>query len=104
MATFTNAKLANTALTTTLTTTLYTVPAATTVIVRSITVTNSNTTTTRNVTLDLDATTLLAAYALAPKETLLLEVEQVLDAADLIRGGQDTGTDVYVLISGVKIT
>lgn len=103
-ATFTNKQLAKGALSTTLTTTLYTVPALTTTIVNSLTVANANTTTARNITIDGDGRKWLAAYPLAANQTIALQINHALPAAALIRGGQDTGTDCDYYISGVEIT
>jgi len=107
MPTYTNKQLGTGALTTTLTTTLYTVPASTTTIVTTMTFCNTNTTTARLVTLKGGGgtpRTWLAAHSLNAKETLALQLNPVLAAADTIQGGQDVGTDVEYFLSGVEVT
>lgn len=96
--------LAQGALSTTLTTTLYTVPASTTTEVTSITLCNTNTTTTRYVTMDFNARKVLSAQPLAPGECLIIRPGIGLATTLLVRGGQDTGTDVEYTLSGVEFT
>lgn len=98
-------QLAAAALSTTLTTTLYTVPASTTTILTVIQVANTNTTTTRNVTMDAaGGMNILTAEPIPPAKTRWFYPRIPLTAAQLIRGGQDTGTDVEVVLGGVQIT
>ena len=96
--------LAQGALSSTLTVTLYTTPAATTTELTSVTLCNTNTTTARNVTLDVNSRKVLAARPLAPGETLVIRPGIGMATGVLIRGGQDTGTDVEYTLSGVEFT
>ena len=101
---YTVVQLGTGALSTTLTTTLVTIASGTTTIVTSISLCNTNTTTARNVTMDINSRKILSARPLAAGETLIIQGSFVMSAAQLIRGGQDTGTDVEYVISGVNIT
>lgn len=104
MAVYTPKQLAATALTTTLTTILYTAPASTTTIITSIVACNTNTTTARDVSIAAaGGMNLLAARSLAPLETLILRPGTVITTTQTIIGGQAVGTDVEVLISGVEV-
>ena len=107
MATYTNKQAFLGALSATLTTVLYTVPASTSAIVASIVVTNKNTTTTRNITMDCGTTgaaTFLSAKPVAPSDVLVFAPLSMLTTGQTIRGGQDTGTDATAIISVVEIT
>jgi hypothetical protein len=100
----TNKRLFEGALSTTLTTTLVT--AAKKTLVMSISIANKNTTTPRDVTIKLGAsggTAYLSAVSIPPKQTLQLYPHHVLENTETIKGGQDAGTDVDVVISGVEI-
>lgn len=90
------------ALSTTLTTTLYTAPALTpAAIVKEIIITNKNTTTARNVTIDISGRQIMAAQPIPPNSTVILALSTIMATGDLIRGGQDVGTDCDYLISGI---
>lgn len=107
MATFTTKQLGIGALSTTLTTTLYTTPGATRAVVTGILLCNTATTTSRNVTIKAGPATkrtILPARAIQAGETLNIGLNVVLEAADVIQGGQDSGVDVDYIISGVEIT
>lgn len=91
------------ALSTTLTTTLYTAPALTpAAIVKEIIVANKNTTTARDVTIDISGRQVFAAESIPPKSTVVRALSTVMATGDLIRGGQDVGTDVDYLLSGIE--
>ena len=97
-------KLFNGTLTTTLTTTLYTVPASTTVIVKGVTLCNYDTVA-RTVTLTFDATYVLNAYSIAANDSILIPFyDQVLLTTDIIKGGASANAVVDICISGKAIT
>ena len=99
--------LSHSALTATTTTTLYTVPASTTTIVKEITLCNTDTVA-RTVTLQAGATTgvadrVLNAMSLAPNETKVISMSLVLATTQTITGGASTASVVSCLISGVEV-
>lgn len=95
-------QLATGALSTTLTTTLYTAPSLTpAAIVKEIIISNKNTTTARNVTIDVNSRQIMAAQPISPNSSVILALSTVMGSAQLIRGGQDTGTDCDYIISGI---
>lgn len=103
--TYTNFRLAKGALTTTLTTVLYTVPAATTVIVMSLNLaSNATGVTVRAVTIKLAGAAIVPAFGLAANTAISFQLNHAMEAAETITGGQGVGTDVDYYISGVKIT
>lgn len=93
------------ALTTTLTTTLATVPSGKTWIVQDIQITNTGASV-RRVTLAMPgsgaAHQIFGALRCAPHSTTSWDGHIVLAAAETITGGQDTGTDVTLTISGAE--
>ena len=90
------------ALSTVLTTTLYTAPSLTpAAIIKEIIVTNKNTTTARNVTIDVNSRQIMAAQPIPPNSSIIISLSTVMGSAQLIRGGQDTGTDCDYIISGI---
>jgi len=93
------------AATTTLTTELYVVPSATTTVITSIVVTNTSASA-RTFTLSLGASgsevLLFDAVAIAADTTTVIDLKQVLTAAQVIDGGAST-TDVMFHISGMEI-
>src|SRR3990167_10380801 len=97
---YTPKQLADGALTTTLTTTLFTATEET--IVTCITLCNTNTTTTRKVTVDVSTRKILSAVSIPPLTTLVWRAPIGLPDTEGIRGGQDVGTDVDFTISGVE--
>jgi hypothetical protein len=100
------------ALSTTLTTTLVTAPAEAGVRITTLYVINTGSTR-RLVTFDyFKATTgrkLANAYPLIPDGigvdllSLITQQQLIIDASDLIRGGQDAGTDVDCIICGYEL-
>lgn len=100
--------VAPTALTATLTTTLYgAVAASTKVIVKEIILCNTDTSS-RTVTLyygtgTAAANTILSGLILAAKETKIITLSSVLITGDFIKGGADAGSVVSCTISGVKV-
>lgn len=96
------------ALTTTLTTALYTNGGGVTSIVTDVVITNTNATTSRAVTLAMPgsgaANQIFAAVGISPGETIHLECHQILLTGETITGGQVLGTDVTLHISGVEGT
>jgi hypothetical protein len=107
MSTLTAKRLSQTALSTTLTTALYTVPASTSTIVKEIVLCNTDSVS-RTVTLYAGngttvAQTILAAKSLVAGETFILSLSTVLATADTISGGASVGSMVSCTISGVEI-
>lgn len=107
MTTNTVKQLSQTALTATLTTTLYTVPAATTTIIKEILLCNTDTVS-RNVTIYAGngtgvAQTILSAYPVGPGETKAIELSTVISAAYTIKGGASTTAVVSCAISGTEV-
>ena len=99
MATVTKA-LARTAAATT-STTLYTVPSATTTVVSNIVVTNTSGTA-GTFTLGLNGTSLFTTTAIAANTTAMFDLKQVLTATQTITG-LASATSINFHISGVEI-
>jgi hypothetical protein len=94
------------AATTTLTTTLYTVPASTTTVVSNIAVTNTSASA-QTYTMDLSGTSggnisIASAVSIAANTTVFIDLKQVLTATQVIRGGA-SATSVTFHISGVEL-
>lgn len=101
-------KLSQTALTSTLTTLLYTVPADTQGLVKEIVLCNTDTAQ-RAVTIYMGTgtaivDTILDAVLINPGETQFYTLSTVLDAAEFISGGDDAGSVVSCTISGVEVS
>jgi hypothetical protein len=90
------------AATTTLSTTLYTVPSATSTVVTNIVVTNTAGTT-GTFTLSLNDVLLADAVSVVAKDSLVLDVKQVLAATNTIKGGA-SATTINFHIGGVEIS
>lgn len=91
---------------TTLTTsssTLYTVPSATTTIVTNIALGNI-TSSDATVDLLLDGVELLKAVTVAANSVTVIDLKQVLVATDTIAGLASTGSAITVHVSGVEVT
>ena len=101
MATLTKA-LFRGAATTTLTTTLYTVPASTTAVITNIVVTNTAATA-ATFDLALNGTKLADTVAIAADSIAIFDVKQVINATQTIQGGA-SATTVNFHISGVEIS
>lgn len=101
MATLTKA-LFRGAATTTVGTTLYTVPASTTTVVTNIAVVNTSGTA-GTFTLGLAGISLATTQAIAPNTTAYFDIKQVLVATNTITGGA-SATTVNFHISGVEIS
>ena len=86
---------------TTLTTTLYTVPSSTTAVVTNIVVTNTSANT-ATFDLSLAGIKLAAGVILSPNSVTTFDIKQTLVAANTIQGGAST-TSVNFHISGVEI-
>lgn len=96
-------QFANTPLTTTLTTILYTAPALTpAAIVKEIIVVNTNTTTARAVTIKFNGGPVMWAQSIPPLSSVILALSSVMNSGQTITGGQDVGTDVDVFASGIE--
>ena len=89
------------AATTTLTTTLYTVPSATTAVVSNIVVTNTAATS-ATFDLALNGTKLADGVSLAADSITVIDLKQVIEATQTIQGGA-SATTVNFHISGVEI-
>jgi hypothetical protein len=89
------------AATTTLTTTLYTVPTATTGVVTNIVVTNTAATA-ATFDLSLNGVKLADTVSIAADTIFALDLKQVISAAQTIQGGA-SATTVNFHISGVEI-
>ena len=90
------------AATTTVTTTLYTVPASTTAIITSIVVSNTSASA-YTFTLSLDDVTLHGATSIAANSTVYIDSKQVLATTKTIKGGA-SNTAVNFHISGMEIS
>jgi len=101
MATLTRA-LFRGAATTTVGTTLYTVPASTTTVVSNIAVTNTAATS-ETFTMALDAVALQTTSTIAANSTVYIDLKQVLAAANTITGGASAIT-VSFHISGIEVS
>ena len=100
MATVTKA-LARTAAATT-STTLYTVPSATTTVVSNIVICNP-TTSAVTASMTLNAIDLLGSVSIAANSSAFFDLKQVLDATQVIAGSASS-TSVDFHISGVEIS
>lgn len=89
------------AATTTLTTTLYTVPSATTTIVTNIAVTNTGASA-YTFDLSLNGTKIHQSTSIAANTTVYIDCKQVLAATNTIQGGA-SNTAVNFHISGVEV-
>jgi hypothetical protein len=101
MATLTKA-LFRGAATTTLTTTLYTVPSATTAVVSNIVITNTAATA-ATFDLALNGVKLADTTAIAADTIVVIDLKQVISATQTIQGGA-SATTVNFHISGVEIS
>jgi hypothetical protein len=101
MATLTKA-LFRGAATTTVGTTLYTVPAATTAVVTNIVVTNTAATA-ATFTMALNETALATTVAIAANSVAFFDLKQVLAATNTITGGASAVT-VSFHLSGIEIS
>jgi hypothetical protein len=90
------------AATTTVGTTLYTVPSATTTVVTNIVVTNTSSTA-GTFTLGLAGTNLATTTAIAGNDSTVIDLKQVLSATNTITGGA-SATTINFHISGVEIS
>ena len=102
-------QLGQSALSATLTATLYTTPASTKTIVNEILLCNTDTSA-RTVTLRAGASpataasaTILSALSLAAGETKFITLSTVLETGHLITGGASMGSVVSCTISGVEV-
>jgi hypothetical protein len=86
--------------TTTVGTTLYTVPASTTAIITSIVISN-NSASTQTATIAFDSIPVVTAVSLSANTTQVIDMKQVLTTTKLITGGA-SATSVSFHISGVE--
>lgn len=101
------AQLSQSALTATLTTTLYTVPAATTAIVKEVLIANTDSAA-RTVTIRAGgsgvANTLIPTVSVPANTSVVFSLSTVLPTGTVISGGASVGSVVGVTISGVLST
>jgi hypothetical protein len=90
------------AATTTTSTTLYTVPASTTTVVTSIVITNT-TASGGTFTMGLGGVNLGTTVQLAPFDSTVIDIKQVINAGQTITGGASANT-INFHISGVEIS
>ena len=90
------------AATTTTSTTLYTVPTSTTAVVTNIIITNTASTA-GTFTMSLNDVLLADAIAVGAKDSVILDIRQVLLAANTIKGGA-SATTINFHIGGVEIS
>ena len=90
------------AATTTTTTTLYTVPASTTTVVTNIVVVNTSNSA-QTFTFSLAGVKLAETVTIGALDSTVLDIKQVLSAADTIQGGA-SATSVTFHIGGVEIS
>lgn len=90
------------AATTTVGTTLYTVPSSTTTIVTSIGITNTASTA-ATYTLGLAGTNFATTVSIAANDTIIIEPKQVLATTNVLTGGA-SATTVNFHICGVEIS
>lgn len=100
-------QLSHSALTATTTTTLYTVPASTSTIIKEILICNTDTVS-RTVTLQAGGTTgvadrILGTMSISPSETKVISLSTVLTTGQTITGGASTASVVSCIISGVEV-
>jgi hypothetical protein len=89
------------AATTTVGTTLYTVPSATTAVVTNIVATNTAASA-GTFTIGFAGTNFATTVALAANDTAIIDIKQVLNATQVITGGA-SATTINFHISGVEI-
>jgi hypothetical protein len=90
------------AATTTVGTTLYTVPAATTAVVTSIVVTNTAVTP-GTFTLALNGTNFATTITVGAQDSTVIDIKQTLNATQTITGGA-SATSINFHIAGVEIS
>jgi DNA phosphorothioation-dependent restriction protein DptG len=90
------------AATTTTSTTLYTVPSSTTTVVTNIIITNTASTA-GTFTMSLNDVLLADAIAVGAKDSVILDIRQVLVATNTIKGGA-SATTMNFHIGGVEIS
>lgn len=101
MPTYTSKALFRGAATTTLTTTLYTVPASTTTVVTDIVVTNTAGSA-GTFTLSLNDVRIAENVTVAANDSTVIQIKQVLATTQTIKGGA-SATTINFHISGVEI-
>jgi hypothetical protein len=87
--------------TTTNSTTLYTVPSATTTVITNIAITNTASAS-RTIVLAIAGTNLMNGVTVAANTTVYIDLKQVINATETIQGGASVA-DVNFHISGVEI-
>ena len=82
--------------------TLYSVPASTTTIIKSVTLCNI-TSTPATITLKAGGTTFVNAYTITANNTVILTDVGIMSAGELIEGSQGTNGAISVWISGMEV-
>ena len=90
------------AATTTTSTTLYTVPSSTTAVVTNIVVTNTSSSA-ESFTVSLNDVLLADTVSVGAKDSVVLDIKQVLVATNTIKGGA-SATTINFHIGGVEIS
>ena len=90
------------AATTTTSTVLYTVPSDTTAVVTNIVVTNTSSSS-GTFSISLDDVLLADAVTVAAKDSVVLDIKQVLSAGETLKGGA-SATTINLHIGGVEIS
>lgn len=84
-------------------TTLYTVPASTTTIVKEILVCNT-TSSPATITVTADATPILSGVTVPANDILAVELSVVLETTDVLAALQGTAAALTVYASGIEVT
>jgi hypothetical protein len=90
------------AATTTTSTTLYTVPSSTTAVVTNVVIANTSSSA-GTFTISLNDVLLADAINIGPKDSVVLDVKQVLTSAQTLKGGA-SATTINFHIGGVEIS
>jgi hypothetical protein len=85
------------------TSTLYTVPASTTTIVKNICLSNA-TSTAATITISLAGQGFVNSYLVQPNDTVVIDLSIVLSATDTIQASQGTTNACRAFISGVEVS
>lgn len=95
--------LSRTFLTTASSTTLYTVPSATTTVITNIILTNT-TASSIGTTLLFNDVSLLSGVAVSANSATTIDLKQALNASQTIKGGCGTASAINIHITGVEIS
>lgn len=85
-------------------TTVYTVPAATTAVVTNIVLTNINTTTARTATVSINDIPILSAVSIPASSVAMFDLKQAIPTTQTLKALASAGTDVQFHCSGIEVT